>query len=169
MQALLVIYFIYSSVYLYIHFHFIHKLYIFPNCIYLEMYIFPNCICQYISNLFLLSHIHSVTISLFSTSEVYFSFIDKFICSPFSDSTYNQYHIFVFLCLTYFTQYDNLLFHPCCYKWHYFVLFFTLATWCEELTHWKRPRCWKRLKAGGEGDNRGWDSWMASPTRWTCV
>ena len=30
----------------------------------------------------------------------------------------------------------------------------TLATWCEELTHWKRPWCWERLKAGGEGDNR---------------
>ena len=38
--------------------------------------------------------------------------------------------------------------------------------WCEELTHWKRPWCWERLKAGGEGDDRGWDSWMASPTRW---
>ena len=44
-----------------------------------------------------------------------------------------------------------------------------LATWCTELTHWKRPWCWKRLKAGGEGDNRGWDGWMASPTRWTWV
>ena len=32
-----------------------------------------------------------------------------------------------------------------------------LATWCKELTHWKRPSCWERLKAGGEGDNRGWD------------
>ena len=30
----------------------------------------------------------------------------------------------------------------------------TLATWCEELTHWKRPWCWERLKAGGEGDNK---------------
>ena len=35
---------------------------------------------------------------------------------------------------------------------------------CEELTHWKRPWCWERVKVGGEGDNRGWDSWMASPT-----
>ena len=33
----------------------------------------------------------------------------------------------------------------------------TLATWCEELTHCKKPWCWARLKAGGEGDNRGWD------------
>ena len=45
----------------------------------------------------------------------------------------------------------------------------TLATWWEELTHWKRPWCWDRLKAGGEGDDRGWDGWMASPTRWTWV
>ena len=33
----------------------------------------------------------------------------------------------------------------------------TLATWCEELTHWKRPWCWERLKVEGEGDNRGRD------------
>ena len=45
----------------------------------------------------------------------------------------------------------------------------TLATWCEELTHWKRPWFWERLKAGGEGDDRGWDGWMASPTQWTWV
>ena len=44
----------------------------------------------------------------------------------------------------------------------------TLATWCEELTPWKRPWCWERLKAR-EGDDRGWDSWMASPTWWTWV
>ena len=37
----------------------------------------------------------------------------------------------------------------------------TLATWCEELSHLKRPWCWERLKAGGEGDDRGWDCWMA--------
>ena len=45
----------------------------------------------------------------------------------------------------------------------------TLATWCEELTHWKRPWCWEGLGAGGEGDNRGQDGWMTSPTRWTWV
>ena len=45
----------------------------------------------------------------------------------------------------------------------------TLATWCEELAHLKRPWCWETLKAGGEGDDRGWDGWMASPTRWTWV
>ena len=44
-----------------------------------------------------------------------------------------------------------------------------LATWCEELTHLKRPWCWERLRAGREGDDRGWDGWMASPTQWTWV
>ena len=45
----------------------------------------------------------------------------------------------------------------------------TLATSCEELTHWKRLWCWEGLEAGGEGDDRGWDGWMASLTRWTWV
>ena len=45
----------------------------------------------------------------------------------------------------------------------------TLATWGEKLIHWKRPWCWEILKAGGEGDNRGWDGWMASLTQWTWV
>ena len=42
----------------------------------------------------------------------------------------------------------------------------TWATRCEELTHLKRPWCWERLSAGGEGE---WDGWMASPTQWTWV
>ena len=45
----------------------------------------------------------------------------------------------------------------------------TLATSCQELTHWKRLWCWEGLEAGGEGDGRGWDGWMASLTRWTRV
>ena len=44
-----------------------------------------------------------------------------------------------------------------------------LATSCEELTHWKRLWCWEGLGAGGEGDDRGWDGWMASSTRWMRV
>ena len=51
-----------------------------------------------------------------------------------------------------------------CWSWN----FNTLATWCEELTHLKRLWCWEGLGAG-EGDDRGWDGWMASPTRWTWV
>ena len=45
----------------------------------------------------------------------------------------------------------------------------TLATWWEEVTLLQRPWCWERLRAGGEGDDRGWDSWMASLTQWTWV
>ena len=45
----------------------------------------------------------------------------------------------------------------------------TLATWCEELTHWERLWCWERLRAGGERGNREWDGWMASLTQWTWV
>ena len=44
----------------------------------------------------------------------------------------------------------------------------TLATWREELIHWKRPWCWERLKVGRKGDDTEWDGWMASPT-WTWV
>ena len=39
----------------------------------------------------------------------------------------------------------------------------------DELTHLKRPWCWERLKAGREGDDRGWDGWMASPIQWTWI
>ena len=38
-----------------------------------------------------------------------------------------------------------------------------------EMTHWKRPQCWERLKAGREGDGRGWNGWTASPTQWKWV
>ena len=48
-----------------------------------------------------------------------------------------------------------------CWSWN--------STSCEELSHLKRPWCWERLRAGGEGDNRRWDGWMASPTQWTWV
>jgi len=54
-------------------------------------------------------------------------------------------------------------------KEHLFIPSSTLATSCEELTPWKRLWCWEGLGAGGKGDDRGWDGWMASPTRWTWV
>ena len=58
----------------------------------------------------------------------------------------------------------NIHWKDCCWSWSSN----TLATWWEEPTHWKRPWCWKRLRAG-EGDNRRWAGWMASPTWWTWV
>ena len=45
----------------------------------------------------------------------------------------------------------------------------TLATWCEELTHWKRPWCWETLRAGAERGDRGSDGWMTAPTWWIWV
>ena len=51
-----------------------------------------------------------------------------------------------------------------CWGWNSNIL----SIWCEELTHWKTPWCWERLKAG-EGDGRGWGGWMASPTQWAWV
>ena len=39
----------------------------------------------------------------------------------------------------------------------------------QRMTHQKRPWCWERFRAGGEGDDRGWDGWMASLTQWTWV
>ena len=45
----------------------------------------------------------------------------------------------------------------------------TLATSCKELTNCKRPWCWEGLGAEGEVNDRGWDGWMASPTRWAWV
>ena len=58
---------------------------------------------------------------------------------------------------------DRTEFHLCINRGKYF------GHRCEELTHWKRPWCWERLKAGGEGDDRGWDNWVASPMWWTWV
>ena len=56
-----------------------------------------------------------------------------------------------------------------CWRLGWRILSITLATWCKELTHLKRPWCWEWLKEGGEGEDRGWDGWMASPTQWTWV
>ena len=47
----------------------------------------------------------------------------------------------------------------------------TPILWPPDVKSWLiwRPWCWERLRAGGEGDNREWDGWMASPTQWTWV
>ena len=59
----------------------------------------------------------------------------------------------------------GILWEEWCWSWNSS----TLATSCKELTDWKRLWCWEGLGAGGKGDDRGWDGWMASPTRWTWV
>ena len=60
---------------------------------------------------------------------------------------------------------QNILWKDWCWCWNSS----TLSTSCEELSHWKRSWCWEGLRARGEGDNRGWEGWMASLTWWTWV
>ena len=79
------------------------------------------------------------------------------LCFNFWDDWPNQLLFSSFL-------YRSLKRHTLC-LWN----FNTLATWCEELTHLKRPWCWEILKVGGEGDDRGWVGWMVSLTQWTWV
>ena len=59
----------------------------------------------------------------------------------------------------------GFLWREWCWSWNST----TLAASCEELTHWKRLWSWEGLGPRGEGDNRGWDGWMASLTGWTWV
>ena len=59
-------------------------------------------------------------------------------------------------------------------SWRKSVLSVHWRDWCwswnlNTLATWKRHWCWERLKAGGEGDNRGWDCWTASQTQWTWI
>ena len=79
-------------------------------------------------------------------------------------------YMYIYICMyihiyMYINDILNIHWKDWCWSWSSN----TLATWCEELTHWKRPWCWERLKAGGEGDDRGWDGWMASWTQWTWI
>ena len=53
--------------------------------------------------------------------------------------------------------------------WYWSWSFSALTTWCEEPTYWRRSWCWERLRAGGEGVDRGWDGGIASSTEWTWV
>ena len=59
----------------------------------------------------------------------------------------------------------GVLWKDLCWSWNPH----TLATWCKELTHWEKTSCLQRLLLGGEGDDRGWNGWMASSARWIWV
>ena len=74
-------------------------------------------------------------------------------------------------CFTYVTVYTFCSNYKAkwCLSWWWSWSSNALATWYEVLIHCKRPWCWERLKAGGEGNHRGWDGWIASPTQWTWV
>ena len=85
------------------------------------------------------------------------------ICCTAKWLSYTHTHILSFLDMYIHTL--GIHWKDWCWSWNSN----TLATSWEELTHWKRPWCWEGLGAGGEGDNRGWDGWMASLTQWTWV
>ena len=78
-----------------------------------------------------------------------------------------KWNSIICICELYLNTHTVLTIHwkDWCWSWNSN----TLATWCEELTHLKRPWYWERLKAGGEGDDRGWAGWTASLTQWTLV
>ena len=59
----------------------------------------------------------------------------------------------------------NIYLKDWCWSWNAN----TLATWCEELTHLKRPCCWEWLQVGRKGDDSGWDGLMVLLTWWTWV
>ena len=95
--------------------------------------------------------------------------VSSFQCfRPWSTSLLCSYHIPTVMLST-----CCLLAKLCLTLWPHWLYWSwssnTLVPWCKELTHWERPWCWERLKAGGEGGDRGWDGWMASLTQWTWV
>ena len=59
----------------------------------------------------------------------------------------------------------NVHWKDCCWSWRSNIL----ITWWEKLTHWKRPWCLERLKAGGKEDDSGWDGWITPLNKWTWV
>ena len=69
------------------------------------------------------------------------------------------------ICPSYRKSVLNIHWKDWCWSWSSN----TLVTWCKQPTHWKRPWCWERLKAGGKGADRGWEGWMVSPTWWTWI
>ena len=82
---------------------------------------------------------------------------------------HRYYFLYLFEYSSFLSSHPSLhtstLWKEWCWSWNSS----TLATSCKELNHWKRLWCWEGLGAGGEGDDRGWHGWMASPTRWTWV
>ena len=86
---------------------------------------------------------------------------------------WNKPHLILYIIILtdYWNYFDNALLNILClYSLEGLMLklkleYFGKLTW--RMTHFKRPWCWERLKVGGEGDDRGWDGCMASPTQWT--
>ena len=114
------------------------------------------------------SHFPSTLLSLFSLASLAECWVNHVFQLILYYHTYlSQELLFFFLKLINFNWKSVLNIHWKDWRWSWNSN--TLVTWSEELTHWKRPWCWERLRVGGEGDDRGWDGWMASLTWWTWV
>ena len=79
------------------------------------------------------------------------------LCFIFPPTPFYYYY-----CITLKETNSNTLWKDSCWSWSSN----TLATWCEELTHWKTHWCWDRLKAEGEKGDGRWEVWMASSIQW---
>ena len=89
-----------------------------------------------------------------------------YACNLFPNSSETCMRVHVCVCVEReYTQSEQGKTLTLCWSWSSN----TLATWHEELTHWKRPWCLEISKLGGEGDDRGWDGCMASLMWWTWV
>ena len=91
--------------------------------------------------------------------------VQRYLSLHILANTYFPFLLLFLLMLFWRRSALGFLWREWCWSWNSS----TLATSWEELTHWKRPWCWEGLGAGGEGDDRGCDGWMASPTRWMWV
>ena len=69
----------------------------------------------------------------------------------------------------YIKLFSFLYVSPVWYRYQPLVLSLALQVKRKKIKKKKRPWCCERLRAGGEGDDREWDGWMASPTQWTWV
>ena len=85
--------------------------------------------------------------------------------------TFQLFFLFVYCFIS--SKWNKTKFHSVvCWRneWSIFTFsIFYFGHLIRRMTHLRRPWCWERLKVGGEGDDRGWDGWMASLTQWTWV
>ena len=130
------------------------------------------------------SYIKLALVIYFTYGNIYVSMLFSQIIPPFPSPTESK-SLSLHLCLlccpacriigTIFLDFINICINICSLSFSFWLIAICITgsrfihPWCEELTNWKRPWYWERLKTGGEGDDRGWDGWMVSLAQWTWV